>query len=72
MKILKNKHSCNLLSYFSNKITFIVPKLIMIAQIKHWHKIQHICQNIQKLLILSFHIIFMFVNSALIDDAVKQ
>ena len=35
MKILKNKHSCNLLAYFNDKITFIVPKLIMIVQIKH-------------------------------------
>jgi len=34
MKILKNKHSCNVLLDLNNKIhvTFIVPKLIMIAQ----------------------------------------
>ena len=32
MKILKNKHSCNVLLDFNNKITFIVPKLVIIAQ----------------------------------------
>ena len=38
MNIVKKNHSCNLLSYFNDKITIIMRKLIMIAQIKHRRK----------------------------------
>jgi len=48
MKILKNKHSCNVLLDFNNKIhvTFIVPKLIMIAQ-SHIRRLSSTCEERQ-------------------------
>jgi len=46
MKILKNKHSCNVSLDFNNKITFIVPKLIMIAQ-SHIRRLSSSCEERQ-------------------------
>ena len=48
MKILKNKHSCNVLLDFNNKITFIVPKLIIhvIAQ-SHIRRLSSSCEERQ-------------------------
>jgi len=46
MKVLKNKHSCNVLLDFNNKIhvTFIVPKLIIIAH-SHIMRLSSSCEE---------------------------
>ena len=62
MKILK-KHSCNLLSYFNNKITFIVLKLISVHACTCMHMAPlHGAHRINKILNVSPMYLFGYTS----------